>query len=170
MQAWAWTPAPTPNSDDHITFRVKRKGKLSIGPSFFHTMFILDLSGRAWKPGLSWPIRAHHLHGCMPSFSCFICLPVAFSIRIYRARPWSGLPPGQFGGWVIGPVGKAKGMHGETRTFQFSAFGGLFWILLTGSKRARLIGKRGCSKVRRVWDQCLVVINRCRWTLLVMHS
>jgi len=52
--------------------------------------------------------------------------------------------------WWLGdrdPVGKAKGMHAETQTFQFSAFGG-FWILLTGSKRARLMGKRGCSKVR----------------------
>ena len=30
-----------PTSDDHITFRIKRKGKLPIGPSFFHTMLFL---------------------------------------------------------------------------------------------------------------------------------
>ena len=65
-------------------------------------------------------------------FSCLICLPACglFDLSIQgigKAMVRIGAAQSI---WWLGDrdaVGKAKGMHAETQTFQFSAFGGWFW-------------------------------------------
>jgi hypothetical protein len=107
------------NPDDHITFRIKRKGKFAHGPPFFHAI----LSGwGAWKRGALPAYEASPpawLHALLAFPSPCFCLPVAIRVqkhaglvRITTRSMW----------WLGDPVGKARGMHGEAETFQVSAF------------------------------------------------
>jgi hypothetical protein len=65
-------------------------------------------------------------------------------------QAWSGLRPGQCGGWVIQSE-KREACMAKPRHFRFQPFEGV-WILLTGPERARLEKEGGAGKTVRVQD------------------
>jgi len=105
------------NPDDHITFRIKRKGKLLMGHPFSTPSYLGGGHGNegglpAYEASpLAW------LHGLF-SLSCF---RLAVAIRVQKHAGQVRITTRSI--WWLGDlVGKARGMHGEAETLQFSAF------------------------------------------------
>jgi len=109
------------NPDDHITFRIKRKGKLLMGHPFSTPSYLggghgnegglpaSEASPLAWLHALlSFPFALLSPgRGHQSSETCSAGL-----VRITTRSIW----------WLGDLVGKARGMHGEAETLQFSSF------------------------------------------------
>jgi len=87
----------------------------------FSTLSYLWVGGMETR-GVSRPMRPHHLHGCMHSFPSLLpCFRLAVAIRVQKHAGQVRITTRSI--WWLGDlVGKARGMHGEAETLQFSAF------------------------------------------------